>query len=70
MLYCDICRSYVLVNSRHCKKCGRCVENFDHHCIWVNNCVGSKNYCLFLAMIALTFLSMLMFLISAGLLWG
>ena len=22
----------------------RCVPNFDHHCIWFNNCVGKGNY--------------------------
>jgi hypothetical protein len=29
----------------------RCVSDFDHHCIWINNCVGSKNYKIFYKMI-------------------
>lgn len=70
MLYCDICRSYVQLTSRHCRSCGRCVENFDHHCMWINNCVGGKNYRIFLAMVALTFLSMAAYITSIALLWA
>ncbi|MCB0370870.1 MAG: hypothetical protein KDD45_15965 [Bdellovibrionales bacterium] len=31
-------------NCFHCKRCRRCVEFFDHHCKWLNNCIGAKNY--------------------------
>lgn len=40
---CVICGKRQL-ESYHCKKCGRCAENFDHHCKFLNNCIGSKNY--------------------------
>ncbi len=69
-LYCDICRSYVNKSSRHCRTCARCVENFDHHCMWINNCIGRKNYKLFLIMIGSTFFSMVIWVISAVLLWA
>lgn len=70
MLYCDICRSYVNVSSRHCRACVRCVEDFDHHCMWINNCVGGKNYRLFIVMISATFTSMVIYITSVGMLWG
>ncbi|SBS83584.1 palmitoyltransferase, putative (DHHC3) [Plasmodium ovale curtisi] len=40
---CDIC-GYVEAQSKHCKVCNKCVSVFDHHCMWVNNCIGKKNY--------------------------
>lgn len=35
--------------SRHCRLCDKCVAVFDHHCKWLNNCVGKKNYTPFLS---------------------
>ncbi|CAD8053009.1 unnamed protein product [Paramecium primaurelia] len=52
--YCDICEAYVKENTKHCKHCNRCCQDFDHHCKWVNNCVGILNYKIFMMMITST----------------
>jgi hypothetical protein len=39
---CPECEVIRTPRSRHCNICGRCVDRFDHHCPWINNCVGVK----------------------------
>ena len=48
---CSICKSYVGPNTKHCGACNKCCDDFDHHCDWLNNCVGRSNYQTFLWLI-------------------
>ncbi|XP_020932559.1 uncharacterized protein LOC110257285 isoform X2 [Sus scrofa] len=43
-LYCHLCETNVDPKTKHCSACNKCVLGFDHHCKWLNNCVGRKNY--------------------------
>ena len=52
---CQICTGYVSDSSKHCGQCNRCVNVFDHHCLWINNCVGQSNYRDFVRTITLFF---------------
>lgn len=41
---CADCKVIRTHRSRHCNVCGVCVERYDHHCPWINNCVGVNNH--------------------------
>lgn len=40
---CCLCNQEQPLRTRHCHECERCVLTFDHHCVFVNNCIGEKN---------------------------
>lgn len=54
--YCNRCQSHKPPRCHHCSICQRCVLKMDHHCIWVVNCVGARNYKFFLLFMFYTFL--------------
>lgn len=44
---CPDCEVIRTPRCRHCVLCERCVDRYDHHCPWVNNCIGKGNYAQF-----------------------
>jgi hypothetical protein len=42
---------------QHCGHCGFCISRMDHHCMWLDGCVGSHNHVRFLSFLTLHVLS-------------
>ncbi|CAI9569044.1 unnamed protein product, partial [Staurois parvus] len=53
--------------AHHCRICHRCIRRMDHHCPWINNCVGELNQKYFIQFLFYTALASLY---SIGLVLG
>lgn len=62
---CPDCEVLRTTRSKHCATCNRCVERFDHHCPWINNCVGINNHNPYLVFIGSLLIILFLILISS-----
>ena len=60
-LLCPICKIIKLKQSKimHCIICNKCIDNWDHHCFWLNICINKNNYNLFRFFMIFLFLTII-----------
>ncbi|XP_034548578.1 probable palmitoyltransferase ZDHHC12 [Notolabrus celidotus] len=56
---CGYCLLQQPMRARHCQTCNRCVRRFDHHCPWLENCVGERNHRWFIVYLVVQLLALL-----------
>lgn len=66
-----VCPECVIIQpkrARHCTICRMCVFKYDHHCPWLNNCIGARNIGIFYLFLLLLWIDLV--LILAGIVVG
>ncbi|KAM3588530.1 hypothetical protein VKS41_000973 [Umbelopsis sp. WA50703] len=64
--WCKTCQCWKPDRTHHCSICDECVLKMDHHCPWVNGCVGYNNYKFFIQFLCYTTLTSCWMLITTA----
>ena len=59
---CPSCDTPKYKNTHHCRRCNRCIHDFDHHCVWLDSCVCKANFAAFLFILKESIANYLIFL--------
>lgn len=57
--HCPKCLISKPIGCVHCEICDCCIDEFDHHCYWINKCVGKGNYRFFVFFVVLNLFDLL-----------
>ena len=63
--FCFKCSIFKTDTIKHCVICEKCCKGFDHHCLWLDNCIGKNNYTFFIMILYNSFLDILITIIIA-----
>ncbi|PAV72100.1 hypothetical protein WR25_20787 isoform E [Diploscapter pachys] len=66
---CTRCKSFRPPRAHHCRVCKRCIRRMDHHCPWVNTCIGEFNQKYFLQFLFWVGMTSLFSMLIIGITW-
>ena len=61
---CSKCKIIKKFGTKHCIVCDSCVEDFDHHCFWINKCINTKIIPEFIIFLLIILLGLIINLVS------
>ncbi|XP_026106374.1 probable protein S-acyltransferase 23 isoform X1 [Carassius auratus] len=63
--FCIHCELIQVDNCKHCRLCDMCIQEYDHHCLFLNQCVGRDNHRIFILFVISMVMAQLLFILSA-----